>query len=194
MKRNIFIILCFFIACTNPFDTREPKPPSSNTQIQPINNLQNNPDSLFKQLQYAFQEPNWNYYEALLVDPTLIPIEFTFIPQQEAAYRLQNWTRQDELNYFRKLITDKSRNDLNLQIYNIQGPFPLGASQDTLQVQFSYQIRIKLTVTREYYEGQGIFKIFRSPQSLWYVFYWEDLKSGSDQGDSTWSVLKAAYR
>jgi hypothetical protein len=194
MKRNIFIFFCFFLACTNPFNTRDPKPPSSDNQLQPINNLQNNPDSLFKQMQYAFQEPNWNYYEALLVDPTSFPIRFIFIPQQEAAYRLPGWTRQDELNYFRKLITDRSQNDLNLQIYNIQGPVQTGASQDTLQVQFSYQIRINLTVSKEYYEGQSIFKIFRSPQSLWYIYYWEDLKSGSDTADSTWSILKAAYR
>lgn len=194
MKRLFFIFISFLIACTNPFDTREPKPPLSNNQIQPISNLQNNPDSLFKQLQFAFQEPNWNYYDALIVDSAQLKIDFTFVPQQEAAYRLQNWTRQDEQNYFRRLVTNKDRNDLFLQIFNIQGPVQIGASQDTLQVQFSYQIKIDLKIKREYYEGQGIFKIFRSSQSLWYIYYWEDLKSGSDLADSTWSILKAAYR
>ncbi len=194
MKR-IFIIIFFLTwGCTNPFDTRDPRTPEITNPIQPLSNLQSNPDSLLRQLQYAFQEPNWNYYEALLVNPSVYPINFTFIPQQDAAYRLVGWSRQDELNYFRKLITDKGKNDLILQIYNVQGPVQIGASQDTLLLQFYYQIEINLKVRKEYYEGQGVFRIFRSPQSLWYIYFWEDLQLAPGNADSTWSILKANYR
>lgn len=194
---KIFLSLVFIIlSCTNPFDTRDPKPPRIIDPIQPISNLQNDPDSVLKQMQLAFQELEWNYYDALLVDPTRSGINFVFIPQQEAVYTygLQNWTRQDELNYFKKLIQNRKKNDLILQIYNVQGPVQIGASQDTMQTQFSYQIEINQESGREYYTGQGIFKMLRSQQSLWYIFYWEDLKAGKERADSTWSVIKASYR
>jgi hypothetical protein len=193
--KKIFIILFFLLwGCTNPFSTRDPKSPDITNPIQPISNLQSNPDSLLKQLQYAFQEPDWNYYEALLVNPSQFSLNFVFVPQQDAAYRLVDWNRQDELNYFRNLTTDKSRNDLLLQIYNVQGPVQIGASQDSMLVQFYYQIEINLTVRKEYYQGQSIFRIFRSSQSLWYIYFWEDLQLTAGKADSTWSILKAVYR
>ena len=194
MRTVIFIIFLLFISCTNPFDTRDPSPPSISNPIQPIGNLQSNPDSLLRQLQYAFQEPNWNYYEALLADFSKVGVPFVFVPQQDAALRLQGWTRQDEINYFRKLIRDRAQNDLYLQIYSVDGPQQVGASQDTLQLQFKYQIELNLLTSRENYQGQSIFRIFRSSQSLWYIYYWEDLELSSDKTDSTWSILKATYR
>jgi hypothetical protein len=193
--RKIFITsLIIVLYCTNPFDTRDPHPPQIVNPIQPVSNLQNDPDSLLKLLQIAFQEPNWNYYETLLVDPARFGLNFWFVPQTDVAYRLQGWTRQDELNYFRKLVQERSRDDLMLQIYNIQGPVQIGTSQDTVQTQFSYQIEIKHLNNKRYYKGQSIFKIFRSQQSLWYIFYWEDLKPNTGQADSTWSILKADFR
>lgn len=194
MKAIYIIIFLILAGCTNPFDTREPAPPDIQTPVQPIGNLQSNPDSLLKQLQYAFQEPNWNYYESILANPNEFPIGFRFIPQQDAAYRLQNWTREDELAYFRKLITDRQRNDLMLQIFNVKGPVQVGTSQDTLQVQFDYQIEINNQLNTEYYTGQSILRIFRSFQSLWYIYHWEDFQATADKADSTWSILKATYR
>ena len=194
MRYILSIIFLFLVGCTNPFTTREPKPPDIINPIQPISNLQTNPDSLLRQLQYAFQEPDWNYYDALMVDFSQFGINFIFVPQQDAAFRLQNWTRDDEINYFRKLIKDRNRNDLLLQVYSIEGPVQIGASQDTLQIQFKYQIEIDMIVNKEYYQGQSIFRIFRSPQALWYIYLWEDLQISADKTDSTWSILKATYR
>jgi hypothetical protein len=190
----LIIIFLLFVGCTNPFNTRDPKLPDITDPIQPISNLQTNPDSLLRQLQYAFQEPNWNYYDALLVDYSQFGINFVFIPQQDAAFRLQNWNRQDEINYFLKLIKDRNRDDLNLQVYSVEGPVQIGASQDTLQVQFKYQIEIDMLTSKEYYQGQSIFRIFRSSQSIWYIYVWEDLQISADKTDSTWSILKATYR
>jgi len=194
MRYILSIIFLFFVGCTNPFTTREPKPPDIINPIQPISNLQTNPDSLLRQLQYAFQEPDWNYYDALMVDFSQFGINFIFVPQQDAAFRLQNWTRQDEINYFRKLIRDHNRNDLILQVYSIEGPVQIGSSQDTLQMQFKYQIEIDMITNKEYYQGQSIFRIFRSSQSLWYIYLWEDLPISTEKTDSTWSILKATYR
>jgi len=194
LLKILFILFLLFVGCTNPFDTRDPRLPETKNPIQPISNLQTNPDSLLRQLQYAFQEPNWNYYDALLVDFSRFGINFIFVPQQDAAFRLQNWTRLDEENYFRKLIKDRNKDDLLLQIYSVEGPVQIGASQDTLQIQFKYQIELDMLINKEYYQGQSIFRIFRSTQSIWYLYYWEDIQLSADKTDSTWSVLKATYR
>ncbi len=194
MRIYLIFLFLLILSCTNPFDTREPKLPEISTPVQPIGNLQSNPDSVLRQLQYAFSEPNWNYYESLIVNPANFPINFIFIPQQDAAYRLLDWTRNDEMNYFRKLTQDRQRNNLMLQIFNVQGPLQTGNSQDTLQIQFDYQIEINEDTGMEYYEGQGICRIFRSSQSLWYLYFWEDFQLNSESADSTWSILKATYR
>jgi hypothetical protein len=194
MNKFFIISLILFIGCTNPFDTREPGKPDIKEPIQPINHLQNNPDSLLKQLQYAFMEPNRNYYESLLADPELTGINFLFVPEPNAALQLTGWTRQDEENYFQKLTQDKNRNDIILHISNVDGPFEIGPSKDTLQTSFSYKIEINLLARKEYYRGQCIMNLFRSSQSLWYIYYWEDLLEGSEGSDSTWSILKATYR
>lgn len=193
--RKIFIIMFLvFCECTNPFDTREPEPPQTTKPSQPISTLQNDPDSLLKLLQLAFREPNWNYYNAILIDPARFGIDFFFIPQHDVAYRMQQWTRQDEINYFVKLTQNRKKNELNLQIYNVEGPVQIGASVDTLQTQFSYQLEIPQKNKTEYYRGQAIFRILRSSQSLWYVFHWEDRIGSDDKVDSTWSVLKINFR
>jgi hypothetical protein len=194
MKYFLIIIFLLFVWCTNPFTTREPELPEITNPIQPISNLQTNPDSLLRQLQYAFQEPDWNYYDALLVDFSQFAINFVFVPQPNAAFRLQNWNREDEINYFRKLIKDRSRDDLLLQVYSVEGPIQIGASQDTLQIQFKYQIEVDMLTKKEYYQGQSIFRIFRSTQSIWYIYRWEDIQISADKADSTWSILKATYR
>ncbi|MEJ2634802.1 MAG: hypothetical protein P8184_05865 [Calditrichia bacterium] len=194
MKIFFIISFIFLIGCTNPFGTREPDKPRSNNPTQPINSLQNYPDSLLAKFKYAFGQKDINYYMQCLADSTLINARFVFIPQQNESYRLPFWTREDEFNYFNRLINNKDINNLLLQIYNVQDWTILGASQDTMQTRFSYEIEIDYKLKKEFYRGQSIFKIVRSPQTLWYVYFWEDLQANSNDADSTWSTLKANYR
>ncbi len=194
MKRIFIIFSLFLLSCTNPFSTREPQAPAFRSTPQPVNSLQNHPDSLLSKLKYAFQEKNINYYYDCLADSSLLHVEYSFVPQQNESYRLVGWTRQDEYNYFNRLIGNSDIENLILQIYDRQDWVTVSASQDTMQTRFSYEIEIDFKLRKEYYRGQSIFKIVRSPQSLWYIYYWEDLKLGSDSADSTWSTLKANYR
>lgn len=197
MVRFLLTLFLLFIACTNPFSTREPDPPRTSNQPLPSNVLQNHPDSLLAKLQYAFQDANRFYYKECLADSSQpdIDMHFTFIATQDERDRLTGWTRQDEINYFDQLSSNDEIESKTLQIYDTQPEWtPLGGSQDSLQNRFSYQIVLKFKTRKETYEGQGIFKIIRSNQSLWYIYYWEDLPSGSDQIDGTWSTLKANYR
>jgi hypothetical protein len=182
------------VGCTNPFSTREPEPPQINATPQAVNSLQNHPDSLFTKIKYAFKEKNVNYYLDCLSDPTRWNIQYTFIPHQHEITRLVAWNRQDEYNYFYGIINDENTISFDLQIFNIQDWTLVGASQDTMQSRFSYEIVLNFKNKQEYYKGRSIFKIFRSPQSLWYIYYWEDLQLEASQTEGTWSTLKASYR
>ncbi len=191
MKRLSIIFLLFFLCCTNPFATRNPDKPAQNTNPQPVNSLQNYPDSVIWKMQYAFSEKNSNYYMDCLADPS-----FKYVPQQNESYRLTGWTRDDEYNYFNSLINNNDVVNLKLIIDKdkIQPATPIGSSQDTMQTRFEYEIEINFKLRKEYFRGQSILKLFRSQQSLWYIYYWEDLQITSDDADSTWSTLKANYR
>ncbi len=194
MKKIWYIFLVFLVACTNPFTTRTPEKPTSSPGVKPANSLQTSPDSLFSKLKYAFRDRNVNYYLECLADVNTTHLPFTFVPQQNESYRLVAWTRQDEYNYFNRLISNKELDHITLQIYNLRPWNTVGASQDTLQTRFNYEIKLDFKTRREYYRGESVFKILRSDQSLWYIFYWEDLALTADQADSTWSTLKANYR
>ncbi len=193
-KKFILIVVFFLSACTNPFSTRTPEEPAINTKPHSINSLQNHPDSLFSKLKYAFKEKNVNYYIECLADPARVKTVFTFMPQQNEAYRLTDWTLQDEFNYFSRLVNNKDIQKVNLQIYNVEDWTFVSNTQDTMQSRFSYEITLYLKTKKEYYRGQSIFKILRSFQSLWYIYLWEDFQLNSKQVDSTWSTLKANYR
>lgn len=194
MKKLLFVYLIFLAGCTNPFSTREPDTPALSTAPQAVNSLQNHPDSLFSKLKYAFKEKNVNFYLECIVDPARLNTGFTFIPHQNEMSRLLSWTRQDEYNYFNGMVNDENTVSLDLQIYSIQDWTLTGASQDTMQSRFSYEITLKFKTKKEVYKGRSIFKILRSSQSLWYVYYWEDLQLEANQAGGTWSTLKALYR
>lgn len=189
MKKICGFILIILIGCTNPFSTRDPKNPDQTNRVQTANSLQNNPDSLLAKLQYAFEESDINFYRECLADS-----KFIFIPQQDESFRLTLWTLQDETNYFNRLATNKNIERMILQLFNIQEWIFTGSSQDTMQSRLSYEIELKFKTKKELYQGESIFKIFRNSQSLWFIFYWEDLKLENNSTDSTWSTLKANYR
>ncbi|MFZ0390985.1 MAG: hypothetical protein WAN36_11060 [Calditrichia bacterium] len=197
MKKYVPILLLLLLACTNPFSVRDPDQPKINNQLQAANSLQNNPDSLLKKIQYAFSEENVNFYLDCIADSPQVSVPFTFIPQQDAANRLlpwQPWNPDDEYQYFFSLIGDPELEKLTLQIYNIRDWTLVNASQDSMQTRFDYEIQLKSKDGEKFFLGQSIFKIVRSGQSLWYVYFWEDLKIKSDQTEPTWSELKANYR
>jgi hypothetical protein len=194
MKKIWYILLAIGLACTNPFSTRTPEKPTGNQPIQPVNSLQTNPDSLLAKMKYAFRDRNVNFYLDCLADANTVHLNFTFVPQQNESYRLVAWTRQDEYNYFNRLVSNKDIEKITLQIYNLRPWSIIGSSQDTMQTRFNYEIELDFKTRQEYYRGESVFKVVRSSQSLWYITYWEDLALSADHADSTWSTLKANYR
>ncbi|GAB4380093.1 MAG: hypothetical protein Kow0042_29960 [Calditrichia bacterium] len=190
-------LFLFLLNCTNPFSTREPHPPATTKPTQAAFSLQSHPDSLLAKLQYAFDEKNRFYYRECLADSNRSDLDkhFQYVANLNERNRLIGWSLQDEINYFDKLSSDPEIESKTLQIYNKPLEWiPVGASQDSLQNRFSYEIELRFRLKKEYYRGQAIFRIVRSTQSLWYIYYWEDLELQTDQSDSTWSTLRANYR
>ncbi len=194
MKKFLLVVLVLFASCTNPFVTREPEPPAVATRPQPGNTLQNNPDSLLLKLQYAFRDKNVNFYTDCLSDGERVTPAFYFVPSQNEAQRFPFWSRRDEYYYFNQLATNSDLEKMSLQLFNVADWTYLGASQDTMQTNFAYEIQLKFKLRREIYRGEGVFKIVRSSQSLWYIYYWEDFEKTAGANDSTWSTLKINYR
>lgn len=198
MKLNfVFIVLFIFLtiwACTNPFSTRTPTVPAPTSSTQALNNLQNDPDSLLAKIRYAFNLKNSSFYIECLADSNQTGKGFVFVPEKDESYRLSNWGRQDELNYFNNLINNRDVQEIGIEFIDV---LPWNSSQnstDTLQTQFSYSIRLKFRTRSEVYQGRTFIRLLRSNFSQWYVFYWEDFKMSSQSPDSTWTTIKANYR
>ncbi len=188
-------LLAFLLGCTNPFSTRTPEKPPIDTHSQPVNALQSSPDSLFKKLQLAFSDKNINYYMDCLSEEERTGVVFDFKPSENEIYRFIDWQRQNENNYFNRLVNTQDLQAIKLQIFNNDQGWTLTSdSQDTMQTQVSYEIMLQFKLKKEYYRGESLFRVVRSPQSLWYVFFWEDFNSGNANSDSTWSTLKYSYQ
>jgi len=195
MKTNIYIfigILAFvYLSCTNPFSTRSPEDPDLGGG-KPKSQLQTDPDSLLSKLRSSFGLRDVTDYQECLADSFQVGKNFIFIPENREINRLSNWNLQDEANYFNKLINSDGLEDINIS-FNTPNAWTF-ISSDTQQIEFSYQIEVEFITKTEFYQGTSIIKILQSSSSLWYIFYWQDLKINSNDPSDTWSTLKADYR
>lgn len=187
-----FFITCLFLYCTNPFDTRTPEPPSQGSPGTPIGNkLQNDPDSLIAKMKLAFQLRDAQLYSECFADSFLVGANFSFVPEQDEAPRLINWTLIDEENYFSNFVNNENLLTIKLRDSILSS---IKTSPDTFQTEFSYLITAEFRTKTERYQGRSILRILKSTNELWYIYRWLDLKMGNEVDDSTWSTLKANYR
>lgn len=195
MKMKIYIVIGFlaflYFGCTNPFSTRSPEDPDLGGG-RPSSQLQTDPDSLLSKLKSSFGLRDVTDYQECLADSFQIGKNFVFIPENREINRLANWNLQDEANYFNKLINSDGLEDINIS-FNTPNAWTF-ISADTQQIEFSYQIEVEFITKTEFYQGTSIIKILQSSSSLWYIFYWQDLKINSNDPSDTWSTLKANYR
>jgi len=194
IKNLLTFLIIFVVGCTNPFSVRTPESPYPGNIIKPANSLQTDPDSLLSKLRYAFLQKNPTFYNDCLSDSNVTGRDFIFIPEKDETYRLTNWSRQDELNYFNNLINNRDLREIQIRFYDKSPWDATQTSTDTLQTQLSYEIKLKFRGREENYQGRSILKVLRSSLSQWYIFYWEDFKLTDHAADSTWSTLKATYR
>lgn len=187
--RTFILLFALASACTNPFDTRTPEEPDPGSGQPPLNNLQNNPDSLRAQMKLAFQLKDPQLYGECFVNPAFIGTGFLFTPEQDEAPRLMNWTLADETKYFSNFVNAGDLVSVELRDSVISR---FETSLDTFKTEFSYSITAEFRTKTERYQGRSILGILRAQaDQLWYIYEWVDLP---DRSDSTWSTLKANYR
>lgn len=200
MLRNGFVHMFLWLGlwllqCTNPFDTRTPEPPNLNSG-QPLsdNTLQTDPNRILEKIRQSFELKDVRAYRAGFADEALSGVRFVFIPEDGEMHRLSDWRLEDEENYFNNLVSD---NQVTIAFTPEQPvPTPVSNSPDTLQLDFEYRITTnQFRTNSRRYQGRSIMRIFRTSEELWYIFRWQDLRSGdTESADSTWSTLKANYR
>jgi hypothetical protein len=195
MKININIVIAILslaiFGCTNPFSTRTPETPNLGGG-KPKSLLQTDPDSLLSKLRSSFTIKDVTDYQECLADSFQVGKNLIFIPENREINRLVDWNLQDEANYFNKLVNSDGLRDISITLDTPNTWTFLSA--DTQQIEFSYQIDIEFITKTEFYQGTSIIKILKSSSSLWYIFYWQDLKINANDPSDTWSTLKADYR
>lgn len=196
MKKLTFgfaVAIYLLASCTNPFSTRTPEAPSGDTAID--RNLQTDPNQVLTKIQQAFQQKDTQAYQDCFADSNLIGSSFVFTPEQNESYRLNNWEITDERNYFFNLVNAEALQTVDIQYPGSAAiPTPVTSSPDTLEIDFNYLITAEFRTKTEMYQGRSILRILKSPEELWYIYEWLDLRNSTDISDSTWSTLKANYR
>lgn len=196
MKRSAIIVLAVLLGtafyCTNPFDTRTPEEPDPGGQPTVGNGLQNTPNTVLTQIKLSFEEENSQLYQDCFADPLKIGATFMFLPEQDEATRLVNWTLDNEKQYFRNFINSDELKKVELT-YNTLSEIQV--TVDTFKTEFTYEITAEFITKTDRYQGRSILGLLRAQSNqLWYIYEWVDLRLGPEQSDSTWSTLKANYR
>ena len=196
MKRSVIIVLAFLLGtvfyCTNPFDTRAPEEPDPGEQPSVGSGLQNNPNTVMTKIQLSFEEENPQLYQDCFADPLKIGAVFMFLPEQDEAARLVNWTLDNEKQYFRNLVNSDGFEKAELTYTPLS---EIQVTVDTFKTEFTYEITVQFKTETDRYQGRSILGLLRAQgDQLWYIYEWVDLRLGPDRSDSTWSTLKANYR
>ncbi len=195
-KKIAWILIFYWLlggACTNPFSLRSPESPLLNSG-QKILNLQNDPDSLLKKMQIAFEERNSTYYLETLSSMETTGKAFLFVPEKSESYRFNGWNRNEEANYFFNLMNQPQLKSVSLNFYDADGWRQYAGSVDTLTISVSYRIIVKKITESRTFVGRSAFTVIRNSLSQWYIWRWEDFKLTDNQQEGTWSTLKANYR
>jgi hypothetical protein len=177
--------------CTNPFSTRTPEEPNISEGDGVSDARQTDPDALFDKFKNSFSVKNVSHYQECLADDQQGGMNFIFIPENREFSRLTNWTKQDEINYFNKIINTEEIQEIEL-VFSDRSDVQIAT--DTLETQMKYDLNIQFRTKTENFQGRSILKILRSSSSLWYIYYWEDLSLNSNIASNTWSTVKADYR
>lgn len=191
MKIILIQVLCilFFSGC-ELFTTRDPELPDqgrSNFQIA------TEPDIVIENLINSFADKNVQNYRACFVDTSFSPLSFVFQPSSEALSQYQflgpGWSLNDEERYLKSLIANIPQ-DVQIVISFSDETFT--RSGDNFAV-FSASYKINLPFIQpetSVYQGNLQFNMTNDAQSVWVIYFWQDIKLPNFQ---SWSELKGKY-
>lgn len=183
MKKYFFILLLLTLSSCDVFHTRSSEPPiTQRGNFQPATTT----DILLQNLQNSFKDKLMDNYMACFSDKI-----FSFSPSAGSVSRysiLQNWTRQDEGQFFNNLINSVPQNSIITLSFSKTELIPQGDSTSysakyTITVPFLDEQKPKL------YQGNLHFTMIRDSKLQWVISYWMDIK---DEQYPSWSELKGS--
>ncbi len=192
-RTGLAISVIVFIACANPFTTRDPEPPGQNpsTFIPPTT-----PEFVFINVQNAIRERNVENYIRSLVDTTRSSQRFAFVPDQGVAANhpgvFTSWGLADERRYLTNLLqatpADSGRSLLFTEVDRDEG-----ASSAIIEQRYVLVIRHtrQRGILPSMFLGQSKFFLERNTTGDWAIYRWEDFSDGIN---SSWSELKALFQ
>lgn len=181
MKKYFFILLLLTFSSCDIFHTRSSEGP--NTQrgnFQPPTT----PGILIQNLQNSFKDKLSDNYMACFSDKI-----FTFSPSAGSVSMysvLQNWSRQDEGQFFNNLINSVPQNSIITLSFSDTLMVPQG---DSASYSAGYAISVPFLDEQKpkYYQGNLHFTMIRDNKLQWVISYWMDIK---DEKYPSWSELK----
>lgn len=188
--RSIFYILIAFLLFAfgcDVFETRNPEEPS---QTKSNYNIPSEPQILIQNIINSFSDKNAdNYKKSFALGPPLSDKTFYFSPSSFAVSRFPgkwtDWSADDEYEYFVNLVTnvpDEFPVSLffSKEIYSPQGDSVIYTAEYSLSVP-------KSNNEPDIYEGNIKFSMITNNQSVWVIYFWEDI---AKEGFESWSELK----
>jgi hypothetical protein len=181
-----------YMACDSPFSTREPEEPEERNPSSYTNPIF--PETVFRNLQFAFSERNVESYMQSFVDSSRSERRFQFVPDQGFAANnpgaFDFWNLREERTQLEKVFLATPA-DSFIALQFIRQEF----TQQTNTAIFVHDYVLTLKHTRASrnipteFQGRATFSLEQNETGSWAIYRWED--SGSGQ-DPTWSRLKAS--
>jgi len=187
-RYTILLLICsmIFWVCTNPFDTREPEPPSEDrsTFLQPIL-----PERVMDNLKYSIQEGNLLNYMKCLTDTMS---RFEFIPDDLVKRNnlsfFEQWNLGFEQNYISQVLS--ATNDSLRKVTFFASPTV--NYQDSVLIKVNYELELRHNLGDPFpkiFKGQADFWL-NYGNGEWYITTWIDYNV---EEEPSWSSIKVIF-
>jgi hypothetical protein len=188
MKRIFFLLLSLMFLRCDLFDTRPAEDPTaSKSNFRPAVTR----EILIENLINSFRDKNVDNYIACFSDTNFTNKSFSFSPSGAAASQFpslaEGWGLEDEREYFRNAVSKVGDVlPISLLLAN-ESASQLGSDSILYSASYALDVPNNDNELPDSYAGELSFKIVLDRQSVWSVYFWQDVKSSSAP---SWSELK----
>jgi len=181
-------VLVLIAASCDLLKTGDPESPEGgNTSNPPATS----PQMVIDNLTSSFANKNVNDYDKLFADTGSVKKQYIFVPTQKAAGNysafFSRWTRDSELNYFRKAVASISTT--STPTVSFTGTTLTNFQADSALYSADYSFFLSPTT----YLGRARFYMIPNKNTgTWAIYRWEDLPSAKDSTLS-WSDMKGQF-
>jgi hypothetical protein len=186
---SILILVLLFAGC-DIFDVRDaekPESPRDNYQLAAT------PDILISNFINSLKDKNVENYLSCFADSSFSEKDFNFSPSAGAGSQfpifLQNWTKQDERQYFNRM---KAVVNEELPVTLILNNNLINHLGDSAVFTASYSLTVPhndndIPVS---FSGDMKLSISTDSRNVWVIYFWQDIKNSNSP---SWSELKGLF-